>query len=89
MKPRVRRGLDLQAPAVHNTDIARVFAEIAGLLEIQQASPFRIRACRNAARVVEGLQIDLAARLAGESRRAQYAPAGRVAAPAAAGPQNP
>jgi len=47
----------------HNADIARAFGEIADLLEIQQANPFRIRAYRNAARVVEGLQLDLAARL--------------------------
>ena len=51
--------------AVHNADIARVFGEIADLLEIEQANPFRIRAYRNAARIVEGLQLDLAARLAG------------------------
>jgi DNA polymerase (family 10) len=51
----------------HNADIARIFGEIADLLEIQQANPFRIRAYRNAARVVEGLQLDLAAHLgAGE-----------------------
>lgn len=54
----------MPAPAVHNADIARVFGEIADLLEIAQANPFRIRAYRNAARVVEGQQIDLAARLA-------------------------
>jgi DNA polymerase (family 10) len=50
--------------APHNADIARVFGEIADLLEIQQANPFRIRAYRNGARVVDGLQLDLAARLA-------------------------
>ena len=54
----------MQGPAAHNADIARVFGEIADLLEIQQANPFRIRAYRNAARIVEGLQLDLAARLA-------------------------
>ncbi len=54
----------MPAPAVHNADIARVFGEIADLLEIAQANPFRIRAYRNAARVGEGLQLDLAARLA-------------------------
>ncbi|AEJ02656.1 PHP domain protein [Nitrosomonas sp. Is79A3] len=36
----------------HNADIAAVFEEIADLLEIQGANPFRIRAYRNAARVV-------------------------------------
>ncbi|MBE0619679.1 MAG: DNA polymerase/3'-5' exonuclease PolX [Burkholderiales bacterium] len=49
---------------MHNADIARVFGEIADLLEIQQANAFRIRAYRNAARVVVGQQLDLAARLA-------------------------
>ena len=54
----------MQSPAAHNADIARVFGEIADLLEIQQANPFRIRAYRNGARIVEGLQLDLAACLA-------------------------
>jgi len=54
----------MQGPAVHNADIARVFGEIADLLEIQQANPFRIRAYRNAARIVEALQLDLVACLA-------------------------
>ncbi|MBA3034212.1 MAG: DNA polymerase/3'-5' exonuclease PolX [Gammaproteobacteria bacterium] len=34
----------------HNADIAAIFTEIADLLEIEQANPFRIRAYRNAAR---------------------------------------
>ena len=34
----------------HNADIAAIFEEIADLLEIQGANPFRIRAYRNAAR---------------------------------------
>jgi len=50
---------------VHNADIARAFGEIADLLEIEQANPFRIRAYRNAARVVEELPFDLSERLAG------------------------
>jgi len=36
----------------HNADIAAIFSEIADLLEIEQANPFRIRAYRNAARIV-------------------------------------
>ncbi|MGR8953215.1 MAG: DNA polymerase/3'-5' exonuclease PolX [Gammaproteobacteria bacterium] len=40
---------------VHNHDIASIFEEIADLLEIGQANPFRIRAYRNAARTVQGL----------------------------------
>ncbi|MEW5707364.1 MAG: DNA polymerase/3'-5' exonuclease PolX [Pseudomonadota bacterium] len=47
--------------AVHNADIAAMFGEIADLLEIQGANPFRVRAYRNAARTVEGLGRDLAA----------------------------
>ncbi len=36
----------------HNADIASSFEEIADLLEIQGANPFRIRAYRNAARIL-------------------------------------
>jgi DNA polymerase (family 10) len=50
--------------AVHNADIAAAFEEIADLLELGDDNPFRIRAYRNAARVVGGLSLDLAARLA-------------------------
>ena len=39
-------------PSVHNADIARCFDEIADLLELEGANPFRIRAYRNAARVI-------------------------------------
>jgi DNA polymerase (family X) len=53
----------MQVSSVHNADIARMFGEIADLLEIEQANPFRIRAYRNAARVVEGFKLDLAAQL--------------------------
>ncbi|MDK9703092.1 MAG: DNA polymerase/3'-5' exonuclease PolX [Sulfuritalea sp.] len=37
---------------VHNADIAAIFTEMADLLEIEQANPFRIRAYRNAARII-------------------------------------
>jgi DNA polymerase (family X) len=37
---------------VHNADVAAVFLEIADLLEIEGANPFRVRAYRNAARTV-------------------------------------
>jgi DNA polymerase (family 10) len=50
--------------SVHNADIAAVFREIADLLELEGANPFRIRAYRNAARTVEELAIDLAGVLA-------------------------
>lgn len=49
---------------IHNADIAAVFSEIADLLEIQQANPFRIRAYRNAARIVGELGRDVRAMLA-------------------------
>jgi DNA polymerase (family 10) len=45
---------------VHNADIARVLDEIADLLELSDENPFRIRAYRNAARVVGELGIDVA-----------------------------
>ena len=54
----------MQGSTAHNADIARIFGEVADLLEIQQANPFRIRAYRNAAHIVESLPLDLAARLA-------------------------
>lgn len=50
--------------AVHNRDIASAFEEMADLLDIQGANPFRIRAYRNAARAVEELSTDLAGLLA-------------------------
>jgi DNA polymerase (family 10) len=37
---------------IHNADIAAIFTVIADLLEIEEANPFRIRAYRNAARIV-------------------------------------
>jgi DNA polymerase (family 10) len=49
---------------VHNADIARAFDEIADLLELSDQNPFRIRAYRNAARVVGELRLDVAAALA-------------------------
>jgi len=40
---------------MENLDVASVLEELADLLEIQGANPFRIRAYRNAVRTVEGL----------------------------------
>ncbi len=40
---------------IHNEDIAAIFEELANLLEIENANPFRVRAYRNAARTVGGL----------------------------------
>jgi DNA polymerase (family 10) len=41
--------------AVTNSEIAEVFREVADILEIQGANPFRVRAYRTAARTVSGL----------------------------------
>lgn len=38
---------------IHNTDISRIFNQVADLLEISEANPFRVRAYRNAARTVD------------------------------------
>ena len=40
---------------VHNEDIAAIFNELADLLEVEDANPFRVRAYRTAARTVRGL----------------------------------
>lgn len=38
---------------IENGEIARLFAEVADLLAMQEANPFRVRAYRNAARTIE------------------------------------
>ncbi|MEJ2360875.1 MAG: DNA polymerase/3'-5' exonuclease PolX [Gammaproteobacteria bacterium] len=48
---------------VHNADIANIFNEIADLLEIENANPFRIRAYRNAARTLQGMGQEVSAYL--------------------------
>ena len=45
---------------VHNQDIAAIFDEMADLLELQQANPFRIRAYRRAAQTVRAQPRELA-----------------------------
>jgi len=49
---------------VHNNDIAAAFEEIADLLEIEGANVFRVRAYRNAARVLRGLSTEASQMLA-------------------------
>jgi len=49
---------------VHNEDIAVIFDEMADLLEIEDANPFRVRAYRNAARTIRGLGRELQEMLA-------------------------
>lgn len=46
---------------VHNVEVARAFEEIADLLELQGANPFRVRAYRSAALTVGNRALDLAA----------------------------
>src|SRR2546427_1826640 len=46
---------------MQNPDIARVFDEVADLLEIQDANPFRVRAYRNAARTIRDFPEPIAA----------------------------
>src|SRR5882762_4811867 len=53
---------------MQNPDIARLFDEVADLLEIQDANPFRVRAYRNAARTkdltdIAGIGDDLAEKI--------------------------
>lgn len=50
--------------SVQNADIARAFEEIADLLELGNENPFRVRAYRNAARIVGELRLNVAATLA-------------------------
>ena len=50
--------------AVHNADIAACFEEIADLLELGDENPFRVRAYRNAARVIGEMHLDLPEALA-------------------------
>lgn len=45
---------------IRNDEIADIFDEIADLLELQQANPFRIRAYRTAARTLRGLRREVA-----------------------------
>jgi DNA polymerase (family X) len=45
---------------MQNSDIARLFDEVADLLELQDANPFRVRAYRNAARTIRDLPEPLA-----------------------------
>jgi DNA polymerase (family 10) len=49
---------------VSNDEIAAIFEEIADILELEEANPFRIRAYRNAARTLQAFGPDIAALLA-------------------------
>ncbi|KVG66926.1 DNA polymerase/3'-5' exonuclease PolX [Burkholderia pseudomultivorans] len=49
---------------IHNAECAAVFAEIADMLEIQGANPFRVRAYRNAARTIADYGRDIPSMIA-------------------------
>lgn len=50
--------------SVSNAEIAAVFEEIADILELEEANPFRIRAYRNAARTLQAFAPDIGGLLA-------------------------
>ena len=56
---------------MQNSDVVRLFDELADLLEIQGANPFRLRAYRNASRTIEGLTESLADIIADSDRSLQ------------------
>ncbi len=60
---------------MENIDYARVFEEIADLLEIQGANPFRVRAYRNGARTLETLSQPIESLLTTEKARLEDLPA--------------
>lgn len=60
--------------AMQNSDVVKIFEELADLLEIQNANPFRVRAYRNAARTIGDLPESLAAILADERRTLEDLP---------------
>ena len=62
---------------VHNEDVAAVFDEIADLLEIEEANPFRVRAYRTAARNIRGLDRELAQMVAADEDLTQLPGIGR------------
>ncbi|HSG81404.1 MAG TPA: DNA polymerase/3'-5' exonuclease PolX [Gemmatimonadota bacterium] len=59
---------------MENIDYSRVFEEIADLLEIKGANPFRVRAYRNGARTIETLSQSLESIIADETARLEDLP---------------
>lgn len=59
---------------MENREIARVFQEIADILEIQDANPFRVRSYRRAAQVVESLAFDIEGALKSDPDRIRSLP---------------
>lgn len=62
------------ATPIENIDIAKVFEEVADLLEIQGANQFRVRAYRTAARSVETLGVPCASLARTDSKALLKAP---------------
>ena len=62
---------------MENVEITRVLLEVADLLEIQGANPFRVRAYRNAVRTIEGLTRSLSEMLAEEEDLTELSGIGR------------
>jgi len=62
-KAAAQKGASGRAPA-RNAEVADAFDEIADLLELEQQNPFRIRAYRNAARLLRGLGTEVSQMLA-------------------------
>lgn len=58
---------------MENLDIARIFEEVADLLDVENENPFRIRAYRNAARTLESLGQPVASLVAGKPATEQVA----------------
>lgn len=57
---------------IHNNEIAEIFNRVADLLEINGENPFRIRAYRNASRVVESLSQNISEILAKNGDMSKY-----------------
>ena len=54
---------------MNNSEVAGVFTDIAGLLELKKENPFKIRAYRRAATSIESLPVDIAILVAEERLR--------------------
>ena len=56
---------------IHNAEIADLLTQLADLLEIEGANPFRIRAYRNAARVINNLSENISELIANDEELTQ------------------
>jgi DNA polymerase (family X) len=57
---------------VHNSDIAGMFSPVADFLEIEGANPFRVRAYRNAARIISHISHPMSDLVQDESNLTKY-----------------